>query len=252
MTFFFFFYFQNNANVLKIKDSIYNFLEYSVDEVRQYFAGQESKGFNSVLFGGLIGALFSFLQFISSAIIGAASDIYGRKSVLLLVLVILLIWTVSCLSIELTRLTIYFLDRNVAFVHYMVCLKRICHFLDQSYYWRHLKGQRFSCDRYHDRSNHRRNEILSYGIVFFIMNLNTTLIFLLKIVNFKGFGWNSIFIRIPCRSLHRSSFLFKAVCISFDLFLPILFGHRSHFVKHSFCCQVLQGISSGRKTSKLL
>jgi MFS family permease len=39
------------------------------------------------LIEGFIGSLFAFLQFVSSTIIGAASDIYGRKPVLLFVLV---------------------------------------------------------------------------------------------------------------------------------------------------------------------
>jgi len=40
--------------------------------------------FNSVFFGGLLGSMFSFLQFLSSPIFGALSDIYGRKQILLL------------------------------------------------------------------------------------------------------------------------------------------------------------------------
>jgi MFS family permease len=37
-----------------------------------------------LLFGGLIGSLFSFLQFLSSPLIGRWSDKYGRRKVLLL------------------------------------------------------------------------------------------------------------------------------------------------------------------------
>lgn len=37
--------------------------------------------FHSVLFGGLLGSLFSFLQFLSSPITGALSDVYGRKPI---------------------------------------------------------------------------------------------------------------------------------------------------------------------------
>ncbi|XP_076039721.1 major facilitator superfamily domain-containing protein rtet [Oratosquilla oratoria] len=43
--------------------------------------------FNSVLFGGLLGSLFSFLQFLSSPVTGALSDVYGRKPVLCCTLV---------------------------------------------------------------------------------------------------------------------------------------------------------------------
>lgn len=37
--------------------------------------------FHSVLFGGLLGSLFSLLQFLSSPITGALSDVYGRKPI---------------------------------------------------------------------------------------------------------------------------------------------------------------------------
>ena len=40
--------------------------------------------FNSVLFGGLIGSLFSFLQFVASPVIGGMSDLFGRRPLLLL------------------------------------------------------------------------------------------------------------------------------------------------------------------------
>ncbi|KAL0269801.1 UNVERIFIED_CONTAM: hypothetical protein PYX00_007411 [Menopon gallinae] len=39
--------------------------------------------FNSVLFGGFLGSMFSFLQFLASPIVGGLSDVYGRKPVLL-------------------------------------------------------------------------------------------------------------------------------------------------------------------------
>ncbi len=37
-----------------------------------------------VLFGGLLGSIFSFLQFVSSPFIGVASDKWGRRPVLLI------------------------------------------------------------------------------------------------------------------------------------------------------------------------
>lgn len=40
--------------------------------------------FNTVLFGGLIGSMYSFLQFVVSPMIGALSDVYGRRPILLL------------------------------------------------------------------------------------------------------------------------------------------------------------------------
>lgn len=43
--------------------------------------------YSSVLFGGLLGSMFSFLQFIISPIMGALSDCYGRKPIMLISLV---------------------------------------------------------------------------------------------------------------------------------------------------------------------
>ncbi|KAL0893210.1 hypothetical protein ABMA27_014818 [Loxostege sticticalis] len=42
--------------------------------------------FASVLFGGALGSLYSFLQFLTSPIVGSLSDAYGRKPMLLLCL----------------------------------------------------------------------------------------------------------------------------------------------------------------------
>ncbi|RNA40229.1 major facilitator superfamily domain-containing 10 [Brachionus plicatilis] len=83
----------------KKDDLTYNFLENSVDEYRKLIAASTDRSLNSVLFGGLIGSLFSFLQFVSSTLIGAASDLYGRKPVLLLAmtgtLISYILWSVS-------------------------------------------------------------------------------------------------------------------------------------------------------------
>ncbi len=43
--------------------------------------------FYRIIFLGIIGSLFSFLQFFSSTLCGAASDRYGRKPMLLLSMV---------------------------------------------------------------------------------------------------------------------------------------------------------------------
>lgn len=43
--------------------------------------------FNSVLFGGFLGSMYSFLQFAASPIVGGLSDVYGRKPVMLFSLV---------------------------------------------------------------------------------------------------------------------------------------------------------------------
>lgn len=55
----------------------------------QYFqniVGAPEK-YNSVLFGGVLGSMFSFLQFLASPIMGGLSDCYGRRPVLLVCLV---------------------------------------------------------------------------------------------------------------------------------------------------------------------
>ncbi|KAJ3076435.1 hypothetical protein HDU98_003299 [Podochytrium sp. JEL0797] len=46
--------------------------------------GMTGSRLDIVLFGGFIGSLFSFLQFVSSPVIGSLSDKYGRKNVLLM------------------------------------------------------------------------------------------------------------------------------------------------------------------------
>lgn len=43
--------------------------------------------YSSVLFGGFLGSMFSFLQFVISPIMGALSDCYGRKPIMLISLV---------------------------------------------------------------------------------------------------------------------------------------------------------------------
>lgn len=43
--------------------------------------------YSSVLFGGALGSMFSFLQFVASPIVGSMSDVLGRKSVMIVCLV---------------------------------------------------------------------------------------------------------------------------------------------------------------------
>lgn len=43
--------------------------------------------YNSVLLGGFLGSMYSFLQFVASPVFGALSDRYGRKPIMLLCLV---------------------------------------------------------------------------------------------------------------------------------------------------------------------
>ncbi|XP_077301216.1 major facilitator superfamily domain-containing protein rtet [Arctopsyche grandis] len=55
--------------------------------------------FNSVLFGGVLGSMYSFLQFVVSPIAGGLSDVYGRKPLMILSLLGIsfsyLLWAVS-------------------------------------------------------------------------------------------------------------------------------------------------------------
>jgi MFS family permease len=49
--------------------------------------GAPSGQSESVLMGGILGSMFSILQFISAPIIGAYSDVHGRKKALLMCMV---------------------------------------------------------------------------------------------------------------------------------------------------------------------
>ncbi|XP_018599628.1 major facilitator superfamily domain-containing protein 10 [Scleropages formosus] len=66
------------------EDSIYQSLQSLVDWFRESIGVPIERKYNSVLFGGLIGSLFSLLQFLSSPLTGAASDYYGRRPLLML------------------------------------------------------------------------------------------------------------------------------------------------------------------------
>jgi MFS family permease len=78
---------------------LYNASLNSVDTFRKIIKAPEMDRLNIVLFGGFIGSLYSLLQFFSSPIMGATSDIFGRKPILLLstlgVLVSYVLWSVS-------------------------------------------------------------------------------------------------------------------------------------------------------------
>ncbi|XP_071448416.1 major facilitator superfamily domain-containing protein 10 [Hetaerina americana] len=60
---------------------------YLLEKVRffQHMLGAPDR-FNSVLFGGFLGSLFSFLQYVASPMVGGFSDAYGRKPAMLLCL----------------------------------------------------------------------------------------------------------------------------------------------------------------------
>lgn len=67
------------------KFGLYSYLANCV-KYFQVLVGAPEK-YSSVLFGGVLGSMFSFLQFVISPIAGGLSDYYGRKPVLLVSLV---------------------------------------------------------------------------------------------------------------------------------------------------------------------
>lgn len=64
------------------KNGFYTYLSTSVRSFQDVM-GIPTR-YNSVLFGGLLGSMFSFLQFVASPIVGGLSDVYGRKRILML------------------------------------------------------------------------------------------------------------------------------------------------------------------------
>lgn len=81
------------------EDGLYQSLMRSVTGFRELVGAPNTPRWNSVLFGGLIGSLFSFLQFLASPIFGATSDVYGRRPVLIIsmigVAISYAVWAVS-------------------------------------------------------------------------------------------------------------------------------------------------------------
>ncbi|CAF1004284.1 unnamed protein product [Adineta steineri] len=93
-------------------DTLYHKTMSFVQFIRDITGAPNDAKWNSVLFGGIIGSLFSLLQFFSSTLCGIASDRYGRKSVLLLSMVgISLSYALWCVSFN---LTIFMLARVVS------------------------------------------------------------------------------------------------------------------------------------------
>ncbi|TMS36950.1 hypothetical protein L596_003995 [Steinernema carpocapsae] len=66
------------------KDSLYSFFDSAIRSIQNLALIPNLTRYNNVLFGGLLGSIFSALQFISSPLLGALSDVYGRKPVLIL------------------------------------------------------------------------------------------------------------------------------------------------------------------------
>lgn len=64
---------------------LYHRLSQSIQFFQETVGAPEK--YNSVLFGGFLGSMFSFLQFVASPIVGAFSDVYGRKRVMMICMV---------------------------------------------------------------------------------------------------------------------------------------------------------------------
>ncbi|CAF0748312.1 unnamed protein product [Adineta steineri] len=93
-------------------DTLYHKTMSFVQFIRDLTGAPNDAKWNSVLFGGIIGSLFSLLQFFSSTLCGIASDRYGRKSVLLFSMIgISLSYALWCVSFN---LTIFMLARVVS------------------------------------------------------------------------------------------------------------------------------------------
>lgn len=69
-------------------NSLYASLVYAVHGFQKLTGAPDR--FASVLFGGALGSMYSFLQFLTSPIVGSLSDAYGRKPMLLICLVSIL------------------------------------------------------------------------------------------------------------------------------------------------------------------
>lgn len=76
-------YYRHNA----VKGDLYDSLSNSLGTFRKFIGAPDTPKLNSVLFGGALGSLFSLLQYFSSPLIGALSDVYGRKALMLISLV---------------------------------------------------------------------------------------------------------------------------------------------------------------------
>ncbi|NWU61997.1 MFS10 protein, partial [Pterocles burchelli] len=66
------------------EDGFYLSLQRGVDWFAEMVGMPPERKYNSVLFGGLIGSVFSILQFFSSPLTGAVSDCLGRRPVILM------------------------------------------------------------------------------------------------------------------------------------------------------------------------
>ncbi|VDK65115.1 unnamed protein product [Onchocerca ochengi] len=66
------------------RDQLYDAVEIFCQFFQNAIGTPSSKRLHSVFFGGILGSLYCLLQFLSSPLLGALSDVYGRKPILLL------------------------------------------------------------------------------------------------------------------------------------------------------------------------
>ncbi|XP_026488433.2 major facilitator superfamily domain-containing protein 10 isoform X2 [Vanessa tameamea] len=66
-------------------NTIYTWLLHAIQRFQKLTGAPDR--FSSVLFGGALGSMYSFLQFLTSPIVGSLSDAYGRKPMLLICLI---------------------------------------------------------------------------------------------------------------------------------------------------------------------
>lgn len=118
-------YFKQNDNSV-----FYRVLTQSMQKFQQLVGAPER--FNSVLFGGFLGSMFSFLQFLASPIVGGLSDYYGRRPVLICCAVSIFKYRISLYNI-LTICFFFFFFRvallyHISYGHYRVILLYLfCH-----------------------------------------------------------------------------------------------------------------------------
>lgn len=66
------------------RDWLYDSMQNSVQNLQESIGIERNNTkFHNALFGGMLGTTFSFLQYLSAPIVGALSDMYGRKSMMI-------------------------------------------------------------------------------------------------------------------------------------------------------------------------
>ncbi|KAK0161499.1 hypothetical protein PV327_009962 [Microctonus hyperodae] len=66
------------------KKGLYTWILNRIQNIQVYLNAPDK--FSTVLFGGFLGSMYSFLQFLAMPIIGALSDVYGRRPMMILCL----------------------------------------------------------------------------------------------------------------------------------------------------------------------